>query len=394
LNVHLLRGVFTVDGGETVSAGALGEPALAEVAGEQDAGSSAETMATTETTVASTSSAIRTVVSNGPNSRVTVTNGRPSQLVDEARLAADAGKETEAMHRLYAAYLLAESESAEWFRWVPGLRRPALGVRWGVGLDFIGSERQAVERLAATTQDGKGQWSRQQGELERIVGDLGKSVLGVLQSTPRFLPPPLAASTPPRTGTKQPSLGVTFLGVADESTLLQVARRDLIDCLLLFVVEQRKSRRGAKYQTVSLSVMDVAARRSLYESPKISYLRREQSLADPLYEDPIPRVTAEFEQMITRRLQPERMPEQLRPEHATRRVAQLSRIPVDCPLGVLSEICNYWRPTRQSWANRLACLYSRVSQKHNRTRWLRGYPPCACLRNRGTRTMMIERVVP
>ena len=26
------------------------------------------------------------------------------------------------------------------YQWVPGLRRPALGVRWGIGIQFVGSK--------------------------------------------------------------------------------------------------------------------------------------------------------------------------------------------------------------------------------------------------------------
>ena len=102
--------------------------------------------------------------------------------------------------------------------------------------------------------------------------------------------------------------------------------------------------RGKSFKTVSLKVVDVEAHRSLYESPKISYLRREQSLTDPLYEDPIPRVTNELEEILAQQLQPQDMPDQLRPEHAARRVLQLSRrTGSDCPLGVLSEMRFYQR---------------------------------------------------
>ena len=108
------------------------------------------------------------------------------------------------------------------------------------------------------------------------------------------------------------------MGVANEATLCQVARRDLIDCLILFSVEERTPRRGQTHKSVSVQVMDVVGGRTLYSSPKVNYLRRELLRTDPLYEDPIPRVATEFEGVLVQQLQPQPIPQQLRAEHAAR----------------------------------------------------------------------------
>ena len=103
----------------------------------------------------------------------------------------------------YAAYLLGESGPSEWFRWVPGLRRPALAVRLGVGLDFIGANRKSVERLAMPP-SGVDAWARQRAELENIVGDLGPPLLSALESVPRFMPPPLIGPSATRPKSARP----------------------------------------------------------------------------------------------------------------------------------------------------------------------------------------------
>ena len=316
-----LRALFTIDGGETVSPGALGEPALAEAAA-----STGDATTTTQTPPAVASAGTPSLApaaiipnENGPSETAAV--GGSGQLMEQARAAAAAGLETEAIRCCYGAYLLGESGSTEWFRWVPGLRRPALAVRIGVGLDFVGANRKPIERLA-TPHRGSDDWPRQRAELETIVGDLGPALLSALESVPRFLPPPLTVtSTTSTTGRKSAAGpgGVTFLGVADESTLCQVARRDFVDCLILFVVEERTPRRGQAHKSVEVRMMDAVGGRTLYSSPNVNYLRRELSLKDPLYEDPIPRVVTEFEAILVQQLQPQDMPQQLRRTRVTTR---------------------------------------------------------------------------
>jgi hypothetical protein len=236
-----------------------------------------------------------------------------------------------------------------------------MGVRIGVGLDYVGADRQQVDRLA-TGDNSPMEWPGQRASLEPIVGDLGAPILEVLDHVPRFLPPPLKNTAISAAKRPTETTGLVFLGVGDERTLEHVARRELIDCLIVFLVEQRSPRRGNSYKVASLRAVDVFARRTLYESPRISYLRREQSKRDPLYEDPIDKVVLDLERLVAQELQPKSIPTQLNQTHVARRIQQLSRIPEDLQLVALSEMRFYQRSNLVSLQELLAAFQAVIGK--------------------------------
>ncbi len=341
LDDRAIRGIFTIDGGEPMPASAMGEMATAELASAPS-----EPSATSSSIVQASANRLATSIDSSGNATSARSGGTARRTAAEfsaqARIAAEAGLEPEAIRYCHAAYLTGESGPNEWFRWIPGLRRPAIAVRLGIGLDYIGSDRQSLQRLLADDSNPNA-WSRQRKELERIVGEMAPPVLQLLDSIPPFLPPPVSLAGPAQADAARAFLGPTFLGAADSSTLQQVARREGVDCLVLFVVEERLPRRSASFHVVSVNVIDVVGRRPLYEGPRISYLRRQQAGQDPLYEDPIPQVALELEELVTQKLRPQPIPAQLQPRHAARRVRQLSRTSGDPRLAALSEMRFYQR---------------------------------------------------
>ena len=64
-------------------------------------------------------------------------------------LARDAGLATDAYRLAMAAFLVDEPGAALEFQWIPGLRRPAPAVRFGVGVDYSGSNAASVKKQLA-----------------------------------------------------------------------------------------------------------------------------------------------------------------------------------------------------------------------------------------------------
>lgn len=369
LDPRVLRGLFTIDGGESVLAGAVTEPAIADLATGSPSSPLESSGGPTQVAGPSLSSSQTGV---GSASHFPVAESSTNELSGRARSAAEVGRESDAIRFCHAAYLVGEAGTSNWFYWVPGLRRPAIGVRIGVGLDYVGTDRQQVDRLA-TSDNTPWEWPEKRAALEPIVGELGGPVLEVLDNTPRFLPPPLTSAAPTARNARTQTAGLSFLGVADQRTLEQVARRELIDCLVVFLVEQRTPRRGKDYKVASFRVLDTFARRPLYESDRISYLRREQSLRDPLFKDPIDDVVFDLEELVAKQLQPNPIPSQLQPAHASRRVQQLSRVTDDLQLLALSEMRFYQRSNLVSLQD-LLIAFQTVTDENTGLTLLAGSP--------------------
>ena len=68
---------------------------------------------------------------------------KPATLLDSSLAAFAKGQNRNAFNYAYAAVLLDPEVGPKLmsqYQWVPGLRRPALGVRWGIGIQFVGSK--------------------------------------------------------------------------------------------------------------------------------------------------------------------------------------------------------------------------------------------------------------
>ncbi len=68
---------------------------------------------------------------------------KPATLLDASQQAFAKGQTRNAFNYAFAAVLLdkeAGPKLLSQYQWVPALRRPALGVRWGIGIQFIGSK--------------------------------------------------------------------------------------------------------------------------------------------------------------------------------------------------------------------------------------------------------------
>jgi len=68
---------------------------------------------------------------------------KPATLLGSSQAAFAQGQNRNAFNYAYAAVLLdpeAGPKLLSQYQWVPGLRRPALGVRWGIGIQFVGSK--------------------------------------------------------------------------------------------------------------------------------------------------------------------------------------------------------------------------------------------------------------
>ena len=257
-----------------------------------------------------------------------------------AREAFSAGDESDAIDLLTIAYLTDEPAGDVEYLWVPGLRRPAMAVRYGVGLQYSGPNGDRFEKLAKTS-DGAQAWTQRARDVESLAGDLAGTLLDFLASTPRFLPSEFQAE-PAQKGRRRAEIrGIEFLGVASRNTLQAVARQRNVDVVMLFEIEERQSRTGIDIRETRLRLIDPFRRRELFVSPQVNSVKRARSLGTPLYDDPIDKAVREFEDVVLNQLQPQPIPAALRPRHAAKRAAGFRQSTSDSPLRALGEVKFY-----------------------------------------------------
>ena len=265
------------------------------------------------------------------------TAGSP-RLTDLATQAFAAGYETEAVRLSLAAFLVDEPSQAVSYQWVPGLRRPATAVRFGIGLDYTGPQASATQKRMA---DLARQNEFKPSQLSSIIGDLAQPIFQRLESASPFLPPPCQSPTTNRRPGLAQGPEVTFLGLANYRTILQAALKEDVDVVLMFSVDERTTRSGKKSKTVSFSVRDAWTGREIQRESRLNYLQHETNRTDPLYEDPIDKIAAQFQSVLLEELKPGPFPQELRSDVASRRVAALAKLNHPDPLPVLAEMKLY-----------------------------------------------------
>jgi urease gamma subunit len=178
-------------------------------------------------------------------------------------------------------------------------------------------------------------------QLSSIIGDLAQPIFQRLESASPFLPPPCQSPTTNRRPGLVQGPEVTFLGLANYRTILQAALKEDVDVVLMFSVDERTTRSGKKSKTVSFSVRDAWTGREIQRESRLNYLQHETNRTDPLYEDPIDKIAAQFQSVLLEDLKPGPFPQELRSDVASRRVAALAKLNHPDPLPVLAEMKLY-----------------------------------------------------
>jgi hypothetical protein len=264
-------------------------------------------------------------------------NAAEPPLVQRASAAWQSGQCNDAVQLALAAYLTHETNQAVSYQWVPALRRPATALRYGVGIDFVGADAANVRKQLASIDTEK---QLDGGRLSAVLGDIAAPIFGRLALAPVFLPPP--CQLPPAGASRTtPQVPVQFLGLGDRRTVIRAALQRQVDVLLMFDVEEKTTRNSQKSKTVVFTLLDTWNGRELIRSREVNYLKRQLARAEPLYEDPLEKIVAEFDRMLSDQLRPEPLPAALRSEQAARRVGQLARMNHLDRLAVLGEIHFY-----------------------------------------------------
>ena len=336
------RAMFSVDGGESFSSYTIRKPASATVS-QASAPSGNHSTAPNTVTSANSGNTITMATTRSPAADATTPSSASgtlgSDLTQRAIEAFQAGYEAESIDLLMLAHLMDEPSTGIEYRWIPALRRPALAVRYGVGIEYSGPNRDRLKKLRV--QKGPNEWSKHSREIRNVSGDLAGQLLDYLEETPRFLPAVFQPEPTKARRGRPATRGIEFLGVTNRQTLQAVAKRRNVDVVAIFQIEERQSRSGKRIREARLRLVDPITRRDLFVSPVINSVKRKQMLGTPLYEDPVDSALRQFESLISDQLQPLPIPSSLRPRHAAKRVSNLRPSSNESPLKALCEIRFY-----------------------------------------------------
>ena len=132
--------------------------------------------------------------------------------------------------------------------------------------------------------------------------------------------------------------GVVYLGQEDNSTLLENARKEGIDVLLVFNITAKRTRMGIPTAMMNLRLTDVREGKESWHSKALNSTQILKAQQNAIAEDPIESVLEGFVTHMDEQLQAIDIPEALKPEHVERRVESLASGEYSNPLPVLTEI--------------------------------------------------------
>jgi len=201
------------------------------------------------------------------------------------RSAIQRGQEPRAMQVAHAAAALDSDPKGFSSRvaWSPGLKRPALAIRWGIGID-LPAQVSAVPtipphpRIRITPK-------KMHSVLTQATGELGARVVDYLETaiadgqfgsllqecaTGPALPAASNIQFAPPDNTHINDYfhpGIAYLGRANTKQLMSWAQQDAIDVLLVFSIECKSARGNINYSETSIAIHDVARGIELYSTP-------------------------------------------------------------------------------------------------------------------------------
>ena len=328
------KSMFTVDGGESFSAASVSKRPNAS----PQVSRTANTTRNPTTNVPATQVAATNLPGNSATqsrlSNVGVAVDAES-FVARAAQAQLAGYPTEAVQFALGAFLVDEPGGETNFQWIPALKRPATAVRFGVGVNYIGPKANSINEQLSENIGSTATVS----SLDRVAGELGSVILQRITELPPFLP---AAVPPPNTRRGQtPQSTAEFIGAGKRNIIIRAANMSYVDVVLMFEVDERETRNGSNNHRVTFSVIDSWRNKDILANQRVSYLERDRESSNPLYKDPLKKISARFARLLKEGLSPQPIPTQLRAVHAEQRVKSLAKRKRQATLAVLSEIKFY-----------------------------------------------------
>lgn len=360
-----VRNAFTVDGGDITTA-SLKKPAFAAPGGIANAfqrNTSGGLSAGPDTNTAATIPGANSVAPGARGVQPATSGQVDSMYVAAAnelrpQEAFNEGRESDAVEMFYADALAGNAAAFGQYRWVAGLSRPSPVVRYGIGVDYTGTGAKAAQQavavaLAATPTPGRVSRSGSKVEqvFQKLTGDFGQQIIGILQSQPLHCPFEIVQPEPrarrsrdddddialdqPAQPASRIAPGIQFLGIDSPRRLLAAAEKNQVDVLVFFEINRRN-----RSKDVRVSLVDVMRRKKILNTQKLNTRDVSAAKADLLEDDPTLAVLDEIAEFVAAKLQPAALPVGLKSNVAEKRVTNLSQSQSN-PLQRLAEIQFY-----------------------------------------------------
>ena len=333
-----LRAMFTFDAGEDFAAGKIDQPLFP---------ASSTTMADVDNGGAAPRGAA--------DASAAASAALSEKYIQRAEVEMAHGAEREASQWFYAAALTSPPGGpwANRYQWIPALKRPSPSMRFGIGLQYNGLRRSQLEQNAAKQIESgrKATWSS-------VTGKMGDAILQTLAThVERCRTSPVETSdsksqrraairapqSARRPGLLSTSLhvtplapGVSYLAMADEPILREVARREGVDVLVL--VDWRDV--GHK-QAVRVELIDTMRDVSVFQLPWIDSADVAEAASSPLADNPIAAGLRQLSEFLEQQLTMQPFPSQIQPRHVASRMTALATSKPDNPLATLAEMRYY-----------------------------------------------------
>ncbi len=266
-----------------------------------------------------------------------------------------------AIDQLYADMILAgdtrwSNEYLPYWKWVPGLKRPAPTVHFGVSVVVSMPRTMAAagsKSLAAVGENNTAAWPENSASnskaLQMLTGEVGgwvltqiekkrdegewNSVLSILQAPPAGATGTSASgfgslniSTPAQPVGRVPHAiapGVTYLGVGGETRTRQIAEKLGVDVIITYHVNIRPSRKNL-INTTEIKVLDVASRKEIFQSKSYSNVEVHLARLDPLKDDPLRELLPPLREKLVEMYSAQPLPSALKTSHVRARAAKLA----------------------------------------------------------------------
>jgi hypothetical protein len=313
-------------------------------------------------------------------SAASAVNTHVARLLAASEQAVMAGREHDALQLYYAA-VLASSDDDPWqfrMKWVNGLKRPTVAVRWGVGVLYTGPSdlTKGPDPIAPTSPTQLVALKPQAQELRAYTGELGDRLLEHLQGmvsngqSGEFLTALVGAADEKSAAFQSRSSsqlepgevallsrGVTYLGVGSDRVLAHLAQREGVDILVTFDVQVKTvGKTNQPHNTTTIIFKDMRSQSVLYSTTPLNNIRVDLARRDPLQVDPVIVVVEKLSEFLDQQLSVTSLPVGISPENVSGRIAALSHPRHENPLPVLAEV-RFYRTQNLITVKQLADAY-------------------------------------
>jgi len=261
------------------------------------------------------------------------------------------GRERDAMMYFYA-HALTSDPADPWvdqMKWIPGLSRPGVVIRWGVGIEFRGPPNRADRANDPDSAINDLAEDVGQGALRELEVRAARGWFGSLTDPRRIGKSNRRSRLRRGRGSKfEPTLmspSITFLGVGNTTRQIFIlADEQQVDFILVMEVDVRSAARSdVESSDIRLELYDGRSHQTIsgYRSVKVNTIKLERARKDPTLVNPLEEAIEAHEEYLDENCRLSPLPE-MKPEHAAGRVQALQSGRYENPLPILTEIRYYY----------------------------------------------------